>query len=77
MYFCNNKGTLYSKLIACFMSPHGSCGYVVVQFFLGLSFLGIILYDNEVKTKESKLYETTTATASALFLSRTVLFFEL
>ena len=45
MYFYNSKGTLDSKLIAYFKSPHDSGGYVVVEFFLGVSFFFLCLWE--------------------------------
>ena len=45
MYFYNNKRTLDSKLIACFKSPHDSGGYVVIEFFFGLSFVFLCLWE--------------------------------
>ena len=49
MYFYNKKGTLNSKLIACFKSPHDSGGYVVVEFFLGLSLFFFVFENNSVR----------------------------
>ena len=45
MYFYNNKRTLDSKLIACFKAPHDSGGYVVIEFFFGLSFVFLCLWE--------------------------------